>query len=195
MSLLSLSAQESSASVGDSRRGIPTLTRQLYVHGITYGLQGLPAKLSNEEKMGIWSALPDDIVELASLETAKRQTIRDEGPSSNNVFEKPSVIHRLLADFIVQVFLLLKFLMPHLRYLVATLYGFERQHRISERVFASGLNTMDGVLRASSSVGRMSDGKVGQVMGNVMVWWIRGITGGIQEGVGEGLAVIGIDPK
>jgi hypothetical protein len=156
-------------------------------------LRGLPVELSNEEKISIWSALPDDIVEIASLEATKRQFAKDERSSTNIVIEEPSVIHRLLADIILQVFILLRFLMPHMRYLVVALYGFERQYRICERVFASSLNTMDGVIRVSHSVGKMSDGKVGQIMSDFMVWWVRGITGGIQEGVGEGLAVIGID--
>ena len=186
--MLSLSAQESSAISGDSKRGIPSLTRQLYVHGLTYGLRGLPAELSNEEKISVWSALPDEVLELASLEATKRQLARAERLLRSPAIEEPSVIHRLLADLILQVFILLKFLMPYVRYLVAALYGFERQHRISERVFVSSLNTMDGVVKMSNSVGKMSDGKVGQIMSDFMVWWVREITGGIQEGVGEGLA-------
>jgi hypothetical protein len=143
--------------------------------------------------MNISAALPDGISQVASPEEAKHQLDRDERILANRAKEHPSMLHRLLAEFILQIFVLLKFLMPHLIYFVGVLYGFEREHRISERVFVSGVNTLDAVLKMGDSVCKMSDGKVGQVIGKFMDWCIRGIIGGLQEGVGKGLAIIKAD--
>lgn len=37
----------------------------------------------------------------------------------------------------------------------------------------------------------MGDGKVGQAIGDIMTWVVEGVTGGIHEGVGEGMAIMG----
>jgi hypothetical protein len=193
LNLLSLSAQESSVTVDGSKQGQPTLTRQLYVHGLTYALRGLPVDLSKQEATDISAALPDSIAKIASPEEIKHQLVRDERMLGNRATDHPSMLHRVLALFILQIFVLLKFLMPHLIYFAGALYGFERQHQISKRVFVSGVNTVDAVLKMGDSVCKISDGKVGQVIDRSMDWCITGIIGGLQEGVGEGLAIIKVD--
>jgi hypothetical protein len=103
------------------------------------------------------------------------------------------MLHRVLALFILQIFVLLKFLMPHLIYFAGLLYGFERQHQISKRVLVSSVSTVNAVMKMGDSVCQISDGKVGQVIDRSMDWCITGIIGGLQEGVGEGLAIIKVD--
>lgn len=177
--------------------------RQLYVHGITYLLRGLPGNLSPEEKMSVSSAIPDDVVAvravaLPSTDLARRDRILP-GPIKE-AYQDPSILHRILAAVIVQMFLLVHILLPYVKVFMAAAYRYERQHRISERVLSSSVSTMDGVMRRgmeiSNSVYRMNEGKVGQALNELMVWWIRGVTGGIHQGVGEGLVIIGLDvPK
>jgi hypothetical protein len=36
---------------------------------------------------------------------------------------------------------------------------------------------------------------VGQVINEVAVWWVRGITGGVQEGIAEGLRVVRVEER
>jgi hypothetical protein len=37
----------------------------------------------------------------------------------------------------------------------------------------------------------MNDGKVGQAVNEMVVWWVRGVTGGVQQGVEAGLRLEG----
>lgn len=170
---------------------------------MTYLLRGLPGNLSPEEKMSVSSAIPDDVVAvravaLPSTDLARRDRILP-GPIKE-AYQDPSILHRILAAVIVQMFLLVHILLPYVKVFMAAAYRYERQHRISERVLSSSISTMDGVMRRgmeiSNSVYRMNEGKVGQALNELMVWWIRGVTGGIHQGVGEGLVIIGLDvPK
>ena len=93
--------------------------------------------------------------------------------------------------------MLLNFLIPHIKDFCAAAYRYERQNHISERFFSSSVNTMDWSVKKSmqfsDSVCRMNDGKVGQALGSMAVWWIRGVTGGIHEGVGQGLMIMGVE--
>ena len=37
----------------------------------------------------------------------------------------------------------------------------------------------------------MRDGKVGQIITDAATWFVEGVTGGIHEGVGEGMVIMG----
>jgi len=203
LTLINLAGQESSTVSTTPANGSPSLIRQLYIHGMTYLLRGLPNNLSPEEKMSISSAIPDDIAALCTVTLPSTDLARHDGNMAGSIkepYQSPSILHRMLAAVIVQMFLIVHILLPYIKLFMAAVYRYERRHRISERVLSSGISTMDGVMRRgmeiSNSVYRMNEGKVGQVLNELMVWWIRGVTGGIHQGVGEGLVIIGLDaPK
>lgn len=46
-------------------------------------------------------------------------------------------------------------------------------------------------LQLSQTVCRMNNGKVGQAINDMTIWWVQGLTGGIQQGINEGVVVIG----
>jgi hypothetical protein len=170
---------------------------------MTYLLRGLPSNLSAEEKLSVSSAIPDDVVALRSTTLPSTEPARHDGNLSGSIkepYQSPSILHRMLAAVIVQMFLIVHILLPYIKLFMAAAYRYERRHRISERVLSSGISTMDGAMRRgmeiSNSLYRMNEGKVGQALNELMVWWIRGVTGGIHQGVGEGLVIIGLDaPK
>ena len=202
LSLINLADQESSALSTSPANGSPSLIRQLYIHGMTYLLRGLPGDLSAEEKMTVSSAIPDDVAALRAVTLSTDLTRQDGYPSGSGKerYRNPSILHRMLAAAIVQMFLIVHILLPYIKVFMAAAYRYERQHRISERLLSSSITTIDGVMRKSmeisNSVCRMNDGKVGQALNEMMAWWIRGVTGGIHQGVGEGLVIIGLDvPK
>ena len=45
----------------------------------------------------------------------------------------------------------------------------------------------------TNSICQMNDGKVGQSINEFAVWWVQGVTGGIHQGGGEGLVLLGVD--
>lgn len=46
-------------------------------------------------------------------------------------------------------------------------------------------------LLVSEAVLGVGDGKVGRMMADVLSWLIDGVTGGIHEGLGQGMVIIG----
>lgn len=200
---MNLAGQESSVASRDSNDGSSSLVRQLYIHGLSYLLRGLPNNLSPEEKISVSSAVPEDVAALRAVKIQSTELVQIKSrvlldPNSAE-YQKPSILHRALAALIVQMFLVVQFLLPYIKVFMAAAYRYERRHRISERVLSSGINTMDGVMRRSMEISNtvcsMNDGKVGQALNELAVYWIRSVTGGIHDGVAEGLVITGLDGK
>jgi hypothetical protein len=188
--LLSLAADESSIISQDPRFGNPSFARQLYIHAMIYLLRALPADLTVEEQLSVRSSLPQGVVatHLEGQGYASRS-------SMSRTTNQPSILHRTLASTIVQLFILFQFLLPYLKYLLSSAYQYERTHKISERVVSGSISTVDtlgkrGVL-FSEAVLNIGDGRVGQLLAQGASWLVEGVAGGIQDGLGEGMVIIG----
>ncbi len=46
-------------------------------------------------------------------------------------------------------------------------------------------------MHVTGAIYGMGDGKVGQVISETATWLIEGVAGGIHEGIGEGLVIMG----
>lgn len=177
LNLLSLAGDEASTISQDPGYGNAGLARQLYIHSLTYLLRGLPTDLSRDEQHSIRSALPSEITEPLRLEM---NSTTEAAP------REPSLLQRTLATTIVQLFLIFQLLLPYLKYFLAAAYTYEREHKISERILSQSIETgkkgvdMAGILLA------MGDGTVGRTV----QWVIEGVTGGIHDGLGEGMAIL-----
>jgi hypothetical protein len=199
LSLLSLSISESNAlsQKPESPAASPSFARQLYIHALTYLIRGLPTDLTTEEGLSVRSALPPGIVaplriELTGMEASSFHNSKD-GIGRGTKETQPSVLHRTLATSIVNIFILIQFLLPYIKVVLRAAYEYERSHRISEKVLASSIGTVDGLGR----IGMRGGGAIwssGFVLGvgEVVNWIVDGVSGGIQEGLGEGMARVGI---
>ena len=62
-------------------------------------------------------------------------------------------------------------------------------------MLSQGIETIDVLgkqsLSLTSAICEMGDGKVGQVITRSAAWVVEGVTGGIHEGVGEGMVIVG----
>jgi hypothetical protein len=194
-------SRESSEPSSNSDETSATLTRQLYIHGITYLLRGLPTKLTPEETLSIQAALPQDVVETASDASAHALlSVSHRSPSPQRAPpQDPTLLHRITAALVLQTFILIQFLLPYIKLLLSHTYQFERKHQITKRLVNTGVATVDDIgrktLRLSQTVCQMNDGMVGQAVNEAMVWWVRGITGGVQQGLAEGLQVVRVEER
>ena len=106
------------------------------------------------------------------------------------------MLHRLLASGIVQLFLFIAFVFPYMKLAMRSAYNYERSHHISERIFAAGLNLLDSLGRRGTSIAGIilysGNGKVGHILVGSFAWWINSISGGIHDGIGEGMALMGV---
>ncbi|KAF4630970.1 hypothetical protein G7Y89_g7166 [Cudoniella acicularis] len=188
LSLLGLAVQESSNSQ-DQRIESATFTRQLYIHALTYLLRALPSDITTEEKLSVRSALPTGVVDLLPAETNANNG------ASQIQNGQPSLLHRTLATTIVQLFILVQFALPYIKYLLQTAYQYEREHKISEKILRQSMDTVDTIGKSSinltGAIYGIGDGKVGQVITETAAYLVDGLAGGIHEGVGEGMVIMG----
>jgi hypothetical protein len=196
LSLLNIAAQEDEKRPSSSGASPASLSRQLYVHGVTYMLRGLPTDLSANEKLSIWSSIPPDVQQVSPIADGALVVVH---PSQRQIetgakSEKSSALQYIVASFIVQLFVLTQFLLPYIKYCFAILYKYERRHRISERVLATTVRSCEGMmktgLQVSNAICKMNDGKVGQTLNELSISWISGLTAGVHQGVGDGLSML-----
>ncbi|KAH0566459.1 hypothetical protein GP486_000129 [Trichoglossum hirsutum] len=195
--LLSSAMEESLQESQDAPDRDPALTRQLYIHSLTYLLRGLPKDLSAEERLDLRSALPSGVTEPLRLDIDDQNvvTIRDsERKIRNGTSSTPSLLHRITASLVIQLIVFAHFILPHIKALLRNAYIYERNNRLSERVLAKSIDTVDTVgkkgIEFGEAVARIGDGKLGQALNGVAVWCAEGVAGGIYEGVGEGIVIV-----
>jgi hypothetical protein len=86
------------------------------------------------------------------------------------------------------------FLMPHVKALLRNAYIYERSNRISEKMLAKSIDTVDMVgkkgIEFGEALARIGDGKLGQALNEMAAWCAEGVVGGIYEGIGEGMVII-----
>lgn len=171
----------------------PVLTRQLYLHGMAYLLRGLPLDLTPEEMLSLQAAMPLGLISSQTNPASHALVPRPTpGQSQREVPRRDaSMLHRITASMVLQTFIFMQFLLPYIRVFLAHAYQFEREHQITRRLVNGSITTVDDIgrrgLRLSQTICQMNDGKVGQAINEMTMWWIRGVTGGVQQGFEEGL--------
>ncbi|KAJ5578630.1 uncharacterized protein N7459_007594, partial [Penicillium hispanicum] len=157
------------------------LARSLYISAVMYLLDALPLDLNPEETMMLQHRMPEPVK--TSLATCL-------GPSGTSleatgrwkmIQPTRSYLHRLLASSIVQLFLLIRFILPYARLFLRQVYEYERSHRITERIVTTTLYAADELGKSSVNIGsavcKFNEGRVGAAVGNLTSWWIEGIAG------------------
>lgn len=201
LTLVAQAYQESSSLARDGEEGLPPLSRQLYIHGITYLLRGLPADMTPEEIMSVQAAIPPNVLQVLSLDPACqalipalawRPLVPDRG-----LEEEASILQQVTAALVLQFFRTLQIILPYVKLFIGHAYHYEREHRISERIFSKGVHTIDEFgrwcVQFTHTICKMNDGKVGQAINELTTWWVRGVTGGIHQGISEGVVVLGAE--
>lgn len=162
-------------------------TRQLYIHALSYLLQGLPDNLSTAEITTLQHAVPEILQEPTPVPPKQAYLSRPDA--------EPSLLHRALASWIINLFLFLHFIMPYLVFFFTKAYDYERKNHVSERFLANSLSAADTVgttcINMLRSIMASGNGRIGDIIAGGLAWWIEGISGGLHEGIGEGLEIIG----
>lgn len=186
--------QESNALARDSEDASAVLTRQLYLHGMSYLLRGIPSELTQEEVLSLQAAVPASIQTDPSVHAlipfAHQTEVTREGPPRN-----PSILHRITATIVFQTFVLIQFLLPYIKLFIGHAYRWEQEHKVTRRLVNKSITTVDEIgrrgVQLSQTVCQMNDGKVGQAINDLTIWWVQGLTGGIQQGISEGVVMVG----
>jgi hypothetical protein len=163
-------------------------SRQLYIHALSYLIQALPSDLSNAEIICIDGALPHSLLGRTPNHPSPLQA-HPQTPS-------PSLLHRFLASAIIQIFLLCQLLLPYVRYLLSTVYRYGRTHQVSEKIQRTSMKMGETLGRfwwdLIQVILKIPDRKLAIMLARIVLWWVQGISGGVHEGIGEGMSIIGV---
>ncbi|MCJ1477459.1 hypothetical protein MMC13_006131 [Lambiella insularis] len=174
-----------------SNSGSQVFARRLYVDALAYLLQGIPGDLTEAEA----AVLRPAIKPLLQGKTMKNRNEMLSGASNPQPPKPLSMLHRLMASSVVCIFIFFSFILPYVKVFLQNAYKYERTNHISERLFAASLDTMDQVGKKGIGVAgvvlQSGNGRLGAVAAGIVSWWIDGISGGIRDGVGEGIALLG----
>lgn len=193
ISLLTLSASESTPS--NAAGPSSPFARQLYVHGLTYLLRALPSTLTEEENSSLVAALPPSLGPTTIY--ASCDSI-DEFPeyAEDHPVQGRTILQRIAAAVTVKLFVLASLLIPWAQCLFARAIRFNREYRLSERLFASTWTTADILSRFTgtllASIWTLQDGRLARLLEALASWLITSLSAGVYDGVGEGMAVIGL---
>ncbi|KAF2758396.1 hypothetical protein EJ05DRAFT_350190 [Pseudovirgaria hyperparasitica] len=187
--LLSQAIHESSTFEPTPDQPDTMFCRDLYLSSVSYLLRGLPSDLTASEALVLQSSLPKSIAAQETGNMAAKHC--NAHTNETNGLDEPSIVHRTLAYLVLQVFVVCHFCLPYLRILLREAYAYERRHHISERALATSLNTFDEV--GKSTVGLLErvyaidEGRFGRSVNETVVWWVREVSGGLKQGLKEGV--------
>lgn len=108
------------------------LARSLFINGLLYLLEALPNDMSVEEASIIRSRLPNRMQQTMPICTqGYRGHIHVGGVHKNR---ERSLLHRVLAMGIIQIFVIVNFLVPYVKLLLRHLYKYERSYRVHRAI-------------------------------------------------------------
>lgn len=149
-----------------------------------------------EETLRLQAAMPSELI--PSQQPTDRVIVQ--GQSHDNRAtqqeEDPTILHRVVAMIVLQAFLLLSFLWPYIQTTCRGAYQYEREHHISEKLLNQSWTTANTLSKNTMTVAKTicswNDGQVGAALEDVIFWWVHGITGGLRDGVKDGMEVFGV---
>ena len=136
-------------------------------------------------------ALPIDLtpLEIQTLRASMpRQLISQSNTSGEaDVPRPPNLLRQSIAQAICWLFAGLLVILPIIMTLLNRLLQYERQHRLTERVIANGVQVTSNLgergVEVHQALVRFRDGHVGGACVDLGSWAIEGIVGGVTDGL------------
>ncbi|KAK9368543.1 hypothetical protein V1509DRAFT_623222 [Lipomyces kononenkoae] len=158
------------------------ISRQLYVHALTYLLRALPANLSLSEIMDIGKFVPDSII-ATEFQRRSTQDVNAMPPTtSTNPEQLPktqqdnSKLEEAIIYLIRGLAVTLKVSTPYVIELLRKLAEKEREYKVSERTLALSFAVVDRLSRSA--------------VGNALLVTGVNVLGAVGKGIGEGLVIL-----
>ncbi|TKA67138.1 hypothetical protein B0A55_09324 [Friedmanniomyces simplex] len=142
------------------------------------------------------TALPESLGSpVLGGEVFARSAVRDEGPAvSRQEQREVSTLHEAVASMTLHIFLVLSFILPYIQLLLQQAYQYDRRYSISDKVVAQSyfIAVVLGqqLMTMAAHIGAMNEGQIGVVVRDAGLWWLRGVSGGLYDGVGEGMQAL-----
>ncbi|KAI1769518.1 hypothetical protein GGR53DRAFT_3099 [Hypoxylon sp. FL1150] len=165
--------------------------RKSYIDSVAYMLKGLPDDMDNYETSVIRRALPKSCAPVGRNGQIEAAPGRPGWVPSDRA---KTFLRSTVQGSVAVIVLLLYFLLSLLAAIVRAGADFERQYNVSQHIVSSGLMFATAVGKRSGAlgerIGALSDGKFGKAVSDLALWTLEGITGGVHDGIGQGLLMI-----
>ena len=132
-------------------------------------------------------ALPHDLspTEAATIRASIPQEILSNQPSDYQHY-RPTALRKVVARIVALLIALFVFVVPLSMSLASTVLGYERDHRIAERVFASARKTFEGLFRYRTCLQAIIAHLLTSPMGRSVItfgsYLVDGVSGGVLDG-------------
>jgi hypothetical protein len=167
----------------------PENTRALIVDANKWLLRSLPSHLEPSELEEIEEVLP---IGLDNPERISRRQARTQ--SSASEANKPW-LRRAIAFSLLQTSLFIALLIPYVTAFINTCYRLERRNHITERFLTGGIDITNAVgesgMEVKDAMVRLGRGRLANAVVQTGGWVFESIIGGVSDGAGEGVAIVG----
>ncbi|KAK9432584.1 hypothetical protein V1505DRAFT_234803 [Lipomyces doorenjongii] len=169
------SATNEGSALTDPRNDI---SRQLYVHALTYLLRALPANLTLSEIMDIGKFVPDSVIatEYQRRSTPDVNTMSANGEQLPKSQQDNSKLEEAIIYLIRGLAVTMKVSTPYVIELLRKLAEKEREYKVSERTLALSCAVVDRLSRSA--------------VGNALLVTGVNVLGAVGKGIGEGLVIL-----
>lgn len=170
----------------------PENTRALIVDANKWLLRSLPNPLCPRELEAIEEVLSMGLDDPARI---SRHQARDRDQSATGRPDKRSWLRRVIAFFILQISLFVAVIIPYVATLAQSCYRIERRHHLTERLLTGGIDITSVVgesgMELKDAMVRFGQGRFGDAVVHMGGWILDSVVGGVSDGVGKGLAIVG----
>ncbi|KAI1379274.1 hypothetical protein F4677DRAFT_408478 [Hypoxylon crocopeplum] len=165
--------------------------RKSYIDGVAYMLRALPDDMDDYETSVIRQALP---MSCAPIGVDGQIEAGPGRPGWQPSERAKTFLHATVQGFVTGIVLFVYLLLSFLASVIRTGAYYERQYNVSQHlvsrgfVFATALGKQSGVL--GEKICAMGEGRLGKALSVLAGWTVESVTGGIQDGIGQGLLLI-----
>ncbi|GKT85413.1 hypothetical protein Ct61P_03263 [Colletotrichum tofieldiae] len=161
-----------------SRRPAVDFERKAFLDGVEYILKALPSDLNEHELHRLRTSTPSNFI--------------PRPPRRPGVLAVAGREPRATA--VVNIFVLIHLALPYIILLLRLAARTEREYRISENLVGAGMGLANAIgskgMRITGALCNVGDGRIGQALTEAIAWTVEGLTGGLSDGVGEGLSIV-----
>ncbi|KAK2005575.1 hypothetical protein LZ32DRAFT_664272 [Colletotrichum eremochloae] len=170
-----------------SRRPAVDFERKAFLDGVEYILKALPSDLNEHELHRLRTSTPSNFI--PPTPPGSRAYSPSRGTNNGR-----SILHRGVQTAVVNIFLIIHLALPYLILLLRLAARTEREYRISENLVGAGMGLANAIgskgMRITGALCNVGDGRLGQALTEAIAWTVEGFTGGLSDGVGEGLSLV-----
>lgn len=170
-----------------SRRPAVDFERKAFLDGVEYILKALPSDLNEHELHRLRTSTPSNFIPPPS--PGGRAYSPSRGANNGR-----SILHRGVQIAVVNIFILIHLALPYIILMLRLAARTEREYRISENLVGAGMGLANAIgskgMRITGALYNVGDGRLGQALTEAVAWTVEGLTGGLSDGVGEGLSIV-----